>query len=377
VIELRRKTYWKSWQAKLQEIEIECRLVDELEGFEQVIDSFVPAASNMRRMLDENGPGLDSEELSALPQEYGEVWQVDARRLPGWLEQDGELCRPWATLVTNRDEHLVLYQSLGSEEPPIEAIARGVFEAMAQPLAGEPHRPATIEVMRDDLRDLLTSGLEAVGVACASNLNLDQIDEVFREVARFLSGGKSPPALVEVPGVRLEQVGSFYDAAAQFYRNAPWRKLPGDFVIKAVCKKYQSDTWYAIVMGQSGMVLGLAMYQDLDMLRALFSGENEDEVAHSSSGLSIMFGEAFEIPTADLDASERYHWPVASVEAYPNPVYVNPGRSMRPPLSWELELLEAALRAIPRFLENRKVTNEFAVPTSTGELKIELSQQAS
>jgi hypothetical protein len=120
----------------------------------------------------------------------------------------------------------------------------------------------------------------------------------------------------------------------------------------------------------------LALYQDLDMLRALFSGENEDEVAHASSGLSIMYGEAFEIPTADLDASEQYFWPVASAEAYPNPVYVNPGRSMRPPLSWELELLEGALRAIPLFLDNRQADAEFTVPIASGELKLQLSRQA-
>ena len=101
-------------------------------------------------------------------------------------------------------------------------------------------------------------------------------------------------------------------------------------------------------MGQSGLVLGLALYEDLEMLQRLFSGSGSDEeMSRQATGLSVMYGEAFEIPIVDLDAAERYNWPVASLEAYPNPIYVNPGRSMRPPLSWELELLEAAMRGKP------------------------------
>ena len=75
-------------------------------------------------------------------------------------------------------------------------------------------------------------------------------------------------------------------------------------------------------------------------------------MSRQTTGLSVMFGEAFEVPIADLDAAQRYGWEVAGDEAYPNPIHVNPGRSMRPPLAWELELLEACLRAVPRFLQS-------------------------
>ena len=111
------------------------------------------------------------------------------------------------------------------------------------------------------------------------------------------------------------------------------------------------------------------------MLQRLFTGSGSDEeMSRQATGLSVMYGEAFEIPIADLDAAERHGWPVVGPEAYPNPIYVNPGRSMRPPLAWELELLEGCLRAIPQFLEGRAASAEIEVPGARGNLRLRLSQ---
>lgn len=64
-----------------------------------------------------------------------------------------------------------------------------------------------------------------------------------------------------------------------------------------------------------------------------------------------MFCEAFDISPFDHDAIEKHSWPVASPEAYPLVLRINPGAAMRAPLVWELELIEDCLRAIPPFLE--------------------------
>jgi hypothetical protein len=164
------------------------------------------------------------------------------------------------------------------------------------------------------------------------------------------------------------------DAAASFYRQAPWRKVPGDAPIQVQCKKFQSGTWYAVVMGQSGMTLGLAMYEDHDLLREILSGNADDEEnTRRTSGLSMTFGEAFEVAPRDFDAAEEHKWPVAGPEAYPWAIRVNPGFAMRPPLAWELELLEGCLRAIPGFLDTDGPAWSGTVPTASGELPMRLS----
>ena len=66
--------------------------------------------------------------------------------------------------------------------------------------------------------------------------------------------------------------------------------------------------------------------------------------------------------------------PVAGPEAYPCAMRVNPGYAVRPPLAWELALLEGCLRAIPDFLGKKHVTSDqITVATGSGELELVLS----
>ncbi len=376
-IQVRRKTFCKAWQEKLRQIGIECRLCDTLDGLDLVLENLLPASTSVRRFLEgpETPASVDLDELASLPQNFGESWQADVRRLPGWLEQAGDLRRPWASLVTSRDEHTVLTQNLTMDLPPDEWIWKNIVDAIYRPLMGEPHRPGIVEVSSDACQRVLHDRLDAIGVRCVVADNLEQIDDIFRQLGKFLSSGKASPPLVEVPGVRLDDIRGFYDAAAEFYRAAPWRLVPGDTTLQIECRRFSTHTWYAVVMGQSGLVLGLALYEDLGMLQRLFTGAGSDEeMSRQATGLSVMYGEAFEIPIADLDAAERHGWPVAGPEAYPNPIYVNPGRSMRPPLAWELELLEGSLRAIPQFLGLGATHATIRVPASRGDLTFQLSR---
>jgi hypothetical protein len=100
---------------------------------------------------------------------------------------------------------------------------------------------------------------------------------------------------------------------------------------------------------------------------------SEEEDSRRTSGLSLMYGEAFEIPISDLDAVEKYGWPVAAPEAYPEAIRVNPGRAIRPALPWELQLLEGCLKAIPGFLAARTSPRTQTVRTAKGELTLRLS----
>jgi tetratricopeptide (TPR) repeat protein len=376
-VHVRRKTFLKAWQEKLRQIGIRCRICAELDGLDSVLADLLPASTSVRRFLEgpETPLAVDLDALASLPQHAGESWQADVRRLPGWLEQGSELQRPWASLVTSRDEHTVLTQNLTVDSPPETWIWKNLVDAMHRPLMGEPHRPGIVEVCSETFQRVLHEPLEAIGVRCVVADDLEQIDDIFRQLGKFLSGGRATPPLVEVPGVQLDDIRGFYEAAAGYYRAAPWRLIPGDTTLKIECRKFNTHTWYGVVMGQSGLVLGLALYEDLEMLKRLFAGSGSDEeMSRQTTGLSVMYGEAFEIPVGDLDAAERHGWPLAGPEAYPNPIYVNPGRSMRPPLAWELELLEGCLRAIPQFLQSGAVSDAIDVPTSRGTLTLQLAQ---
>jgi hypothetical protein len=76
-------------------------------------------------------------------------------------------------------------------------------------------------------------------------------------------------------------------------------------------------------------------------------------------------------------AAKKHRWQVARPDAYPEIFRKERGMSVRPPLAWELELVEACLRAIPDFVnqhtQDDPATEEITVPLASGRLKLVLS----
>ena len=92
---------------------------------------------------------------------------------------------------------------------------------------------------------------------------------------------------------------------------------------------------------------------------------------------TVTFGEAWDIPVADLEAAQRHGWQVARADAYPEIFHKERGLSLRPPLAWELELVEGCLRAVPEFVarhpQGDPATEEITVSVASGELKLVMS----
>jgi hypothetical protein len=93
---------------------------------------------------------------------------------------------------------------------------------------------------------------------------------------------------------------------------------------------------------------------------------------------TVTFGEEGDTPVADLEAAKRHGWQVARLDAYPEVFHKERGLSLRPPLAWELELVEGCLRAVPGFVQRRRQDDpareeEMTVPVASGELMLALS----
>jgi hypothetical protein len=375
-VRVRLATYRTTWQSKLKQVGIECVLQDELDHIDHVLEETAPPSGVVDQLSRVAAP-LDEEtapDVTESPQHIGEVWQADARPLQAWLEVGGKPARPWTTLVANVSEDLILATDMSENPPPHEGVWKTILKAILRPAAGDPHRPGVVQVATDEHRQAIGRQLEAAGIECVVSERLKLIDQMVEELTEHVAGPRRLKATLDSPGVTPAMLGGFFDAAATFYRQAPWRRVPGDAPIKVECEKLQSGTWYAVVMGQSGMTLGLAMYEDLNLLLEILSGNAEDEEnTRRTSGLSTTFGEAFEVAPRDFDAAQEHGWPVAGPEAYPSPIRVNPGFAFRPPLAWELELLEGCLRAVPGFVDVEGAEWSGTVPTASGQLSLRLS----
>lgn len=311
-----------------------------------------------------------------LPQEY-DVWQADCRQLPNWIRIGGQPVRPWIVLVTSRSNDLVLAHETLDEIPSAAQVWDALVQAMQHPAAGKAHRPTELQVRHDERWASLQPHLEEIGIELTVAEALDQLEVVFQGMCAHICG-KLPPGLLDMPGVTPEQVGSFYEAAAAFFRQAAWKQVGYEAAIQVECGKFQSGPWYAVLMGQSGLTMGLALYDDLQALERLWAGGRaEEDNARQTVGTSVTFGEEWDIPVADLEAAQKHGWAVARPDAYPSVFHKERGLSLRPPLAWELELLEACLRAVPDFVTRRRqddpAREEFTVPVASGQLKLVLS----
>jgi hypothetical protein len=131
-------------------------------------------------------------------------------------------------------------------------------------------------------------------------------------------------------------------------------------------------------MGQSGLATGLAVYEEMEDIRRAWSqpAQYQDNLRQSVA-TALLFSEAVDLPLSDVQAAQRYGWKVARADAWPLVMHKERGLSHRPPLVWELELMEGCLRAIPEFIrrrpENDPTPEETKVVLASGELHLVLS----
>jgi tetratricopeptide (TPR) repeat protein len=312
-----------------------------------------------------------------LPQEP-DVWQADSRPLPTWLVSGGVRVRPWLTLVVSGSHDLVLAHAVHEEPPSPGHVWDAFVEAMQHPMVGEPHRPTELEVPAGEPWESLREHLEEVGVRVAAGEVGQPLKDIFPGLAEHLAGPR-PPGLLDGPGVRPELAGRFYDAAAYYFEEAPWRKVGYEAAIRVECDGIPGGPWYAVIMGQSGLTLGLAVYHDLGLLRRMWSEDEGDEVEDSDrrAGLGVIYGEEADVPVADLDAARAHDWRVAREDAYPSAFRKEREASARSLRARELALLEACLRAVPGFVARHRqddpAREEVAVPAGAGEVRLALS----
>jgi hypothetical protein len=322
-----------------------------------------------------DGSLSDKRQLQRLPQRP-EVWQVDARQVGATALANAQAARPWLIVVVSSTEEQILAFDLSRQAPTGEQVWHTLARAMAEPADGTPRRPAHVQVPPAAWTAGLLPAVEGVGVEWTQVGPLEGVDGFFEELAEQLQGQRQP-GLLDMPGVSPDAVGRFFEAAALYYRQAPWRKV-GERTVKVECPRLESGPWYAILMGQGGVAAGLVLYDSLATLDRLQQGDlSDEESARLTSALAVVFGEEAELAEADSEAARRYGWQVAGPDAYPSVYRKEPGLSTRPPLAWELGLLEGCLRAAPEFVKARKPRGvtplRVTVPVATGELPLTLS----
>jgi hypothetical protein len=157
------------------------------------------------------------------------------------------------------------------------------------------------------------------------------------------------PGLVSIPRVTEPILRDLFAAAANYYRQAPWRWIENSEPIE-VRYPTESSPRYVLVLGSGGEYFGLSLYDSLDDLRVARSHHDPDQTHELIPWMSVIFEEATIIAFEDLDALEKHGWAVASEKAYPWVFKTVPHSHPQLPSASDLALLAAVMHVLPGFV---------------------------
>jgi hypothetical protein len=290
----------------------------------------------------------------------GVPWLCTARRAPFWImPKDRPPYRPFVVLVLVQDTGLIRHTHVQGERPTPESVLEVLVKAMYSPLLGallspllgfgSRGRPAHIVLDDADLVQALAPHLAELDIRCSYRATLPPVNAALREMEARMTKREPIPGLLSVPGATVPLVAELFTAAAEYYRQAPWRWMDNWLPIE-VRYPPAGRARYALVLGSGGETFGLSLYESPGDVYAVLSNAAPGRQELISS-FSLVLEEATAMSFEDLDAMEKYGWPVAGERAYPLAMKSTPdGSYSEIPNASELAWLAATLRVIPDFV---------------------------
>lgn len=198
--------------------------------------------------------------------------------------------------------------------------------------------------------------------------DLQMFDQVVAEMATTVgTQADGLPGLLDSRGVTIERVREFADAAASFYKAAPWRCLSDSDLIHVETPQPPPGMACFVVLGAGRSTYGLGLYASRDAYdRFLRAGQQGDHKAAFASGLAqVVFGPIEELTIADAELWSAQQLPVATEQAYPLTLKYRGAGEVARPTQEELVFLEGLLRTLATTTENEIDTGRWSKTAAT------------
>ena len=348
----------------LREMSVKCVYRREPQPITQMLDGM--AAMMREQQLPPLSDDLDPRDF---PQTDA-VWQAEWFHSPMMISnEDVGIERPWSAIVVDKRSSFVLCNESIRGEPTSEHLWEHLLRTMARPGPHDPMRPSRIELSDSDGYDFLKPKLGELDIGCVLTDELPKLQQFCRSLAAGY-GGPEKCALADGAGVTREQMESFYYAASRYFEQAPWKHVTGEIPIEIRCRGLDVGILYAIVLGRTGVTMGLALYRGWDDVRGTVRGKSD---INRMSGFSVIFDEVAILAPVDLYLVERNGWPIRTPEAYPAVMRYEPGRQPHSPGGEELAYVECCLRVVPDFVAGGQRAKTFAIVAGGKQIKLRLA----
>jgi hypothetical protein len=256
---------------------------------------------------------------------------------------------------------LVLWVESGSERvvgarfTPHDAVtgvaAELLEEAMRQPGSGLADRPAEVLVTDEALATELRARFAGPAMRVRLVTEVQSWRAVVKEFGAFLAARWPGRSYLGGRDVTPECVEQFFQAAAVFYRAAPWRVLEESPIELRLAER--SEPLYAVVLGHDHQVHGMTLYLSGASLK--HHDLNNAHPMRTRGAIALTFDREDGIPPPMLEERRTYRWLLAGPAAFPLPYRRLTDGTMREPDAEELDLLTLALRAVAEFIRRHAV----------------------
>jgi tetratricopeptide (TPR) repeat protein len=284
-----------------------------------------------------------------LPRRSSEVWQGGVVRARTLLEEpDGSVRRPLAAVWVSLGNGMMNVELIEGASADLDVVVRALAELGLKFTAG---RPARLEVADAALGSQLTGALADPELAITVRADLPAVDHVLRLMEEGTSSRPPLPEALEAPGVTVERMRDFAEAAREFHQAALWDHLSDEDLVHVEAPKVAAGLRLFTVLGAAGQTFGLGFYARQRDFEAIHASGDPDTLLGRDGHWTLLFGPIDDMPFGDADLWEAERLAVAGPAAYPVAMWYGGGGKMRRPRANELNDLTIILRALGRTTE--------------------------
>ena len=181
--------------------------------------------------------------------------------------------------------------------------------------------------------------------------DLPAVDQFLRTMEAETSEAPPLPEALEAPGVTVERMRAFAEAAHDFYAAAPWQHLTDEDLVHVEAPPVARGLRHLTVLGSAGQTFGLGFFARPRDFEAVQASATPASLLARDGQWAVLYGPIDEMPFGDGDLWEDERLPVAGPSAYPVATWFGPDGEVRRPRAHELADLTAILRALGRTSE--------------------------
>lgn len=297
-------------------------------------------------------------QAQSLPVARREEWVMEQRTLNISIRDLGEHDCP-ELLVCLSPKRGIIGSNVIARDTPDAEVLQWAIGCMISPMVGDPGRPGTITLTGDKLTHL-KDALEQLEIRIkVTSSSHPAIDGLAAELERNFDAPGLAPYSMEEDYQDTDIVVAFFQSAAEFYKQKPWKYFELELPIKIEVEiEEEQFTYWAIITGTGGESCGLSLYESYDDVADLLDVDNVKEafdVIQNIWSMTFSYVPVKDIGRLAQDELNANGWTLANRSAYPAAIVMDPEeKESRLPTYEEMVHLHVITIALAAFFRDNK-----------------------